>query len=188
MLIFYVVFSLLLTQRLLELRVAKRNQAWMEKRGGVEIGAGHYPLMVLLHAGFFISLWMEAAWRGYPLSAGWPLIGAVLLIVQFIRYWAIVSLGPYWNTRIIFVPGADVVQRGPYRFLRHPNYTVVVLEIALFPLLFQAYSTCILFSLLNAFMLRHRIRVEERGLAEYTDYASAMGHVSRFIPKLPEEK
>ncbi|MBN6189303.1 isoprenylcysteine carboxyl methyltransferase [Aneurinibacillus sp. BA2021] len=185
---FYVVFTLLLMQRLLELRVAKRNQAWMEQRGGIEIGAGHYPLMVLLHVGFLISLWGEAAWRGYPLSAGWPLIGAALLIIQAVRYWAIVSLGPYWNTRILFVPGAEVVQRGPYRFLRHPNYTVVALEIALFPLLFQAYVTCVLFSLLNAAMLRHRIRVEEQGLIEYTDYAAAMGRVSRYIPKVPEEK
>jgi methyltransferase len=185
--VFYLVFLLIISQRLLELRVAKRNREWMESRGGVEIGADHYPLMVLLHTVFFVSLWAEAALRGYPLSNRWPLIVFVLITVQIIRYWAIISLGPYWNTRIIFVPGGEVVKQGPYRFLRHPNYTVVILEIALIPLLFQAYVTCILFSLLNALMLRHRIRIEETGLAQHTDYADTMGSRFRFIPKSPEK-
>jgi methyltransferase len=185
--VFYIVFLLLIAQRLVELRVARKNRAWMQSRGGIEIGAGHYPFMVLMHAGFFISLWMESALRGYPLSSLWPLIGCVLIIVQIVRYWAIMSLGPYWNTRIIFVPSAEVVKRGPYRLMRHPNYTVVILEIALISLLFKAYVTCVLFSILNAFMLRHRIRIEENGLFIHTNYAAKMGKSSRFIPKYPEK-
>ncbi|ERI09841.1 isoprenylcysteine carboxyl methyltransferase family protein [Aneurinibacillus aneurinilyticus] len=188
MFVFYTVFILLIAQRLLELRVAKRNQAWMEGRGGVEIGKEHYMWIVMLHIGFFLSLWIETATRGYPVLDWWPFIACVLLIVQFIRYWAITSLGPYWNTRIIFVPGAHVVKRGPYRFMRHPNYMAVILELALIPLLFEAYVTLGLFSMLNAWMLLYRIRVEECGLAKYTDYASVMSDCSRFIPKNPEEK
>ncbi|GED15256.1 isoprenylcysteine carboxyl methyltransferase family protein [Aneurinibacillus migulanus] len=188
MFIFYTVFMLLIVQRLLELRVAKRNQMWMESRGGIEIGEEHYRWIVMLHIGFFLSMWIETSTRGYPVSDWWPLIACALLIVQFIRYWAITSLGPYWNTRIIFMPGAQVVKQGPYRFMRHPNYTVVILELALIPLLFEAYATLVLFSMLNAWMLFHRIRIEERGLSKYTDYASVMSKHSRFIPKNPEQK
>ncbi|WP_081413174.1 isoprenylcysteine carboxyl methyltransferase family protein [Aneurinibacillus terranovensis] len=186
MLIFYAVFVFLIVQRLVELKVAKRNRAWMMSRGGKEIGAGHYPLMVLMHAGFFISLWTESAWKGYPLSVFWKALLGVLLVVQLLRYWAIVSLGRCWNTRIIYVPGGEAVRKGPYRFLRHPNYVVVILEFAVIPLFFKAYVTFFTFSLLNAIMLRHRIRVEEQALLSHTSYSRVMGDRRRFMPGRPE--
>jgi methyltransferase len=186
--VFYIVFLLIIAQRLIELRIANRNRKWMLAQRGTEIGAGHYPLIVLLHAGFFASLWIEVFSKGFPLFWAWPFIVCLLVSVQVIRYWAITSLGPYWNTRIIFVPGADAVRKGPYRYMRHPNYSVVILELLLIPLLFNAYITLLLFGFLNALMLRHRIRVEEEGLINHTNYGKTMESRFRFIPAKPEEK
>lgn len=186
MIFFYTVFVSLIIQRLVELWIARRNQQWMLAHGGIEIGAEHYPLLVLMHISFFAGLWTEVVLRGYAISFAWPILLAALIIVQGIRYWAITSLGRFWNTRIIIIPGADVVRRGPYQFLRHPNYTVVILELALIPLLFNAYITCVAFSILNALVLSYRIRVEEEGLASYTAYTSVMQNRLRFLPKKPE--
>jgi methyltransferase len=182
MVFFYVTFLLLVVQRFTELSIAKRNRLWMVKQGGFEIGAKHYPLMVSMHAAFFISLLGEAVWRGYPISHLWPALLMILLAVQALRNWAIASLGPYWNTRILYIPGAKSVQKGPYLFIRHPNYLAVILEIALVPLLFRAYATFFIFSLLNALMLLHRINVEEQALARFTTYQTDMDKRGRFIP------
>lgn len=186
MMLFYIVFTFLIIQRLMELFVARRNKQWMMARGGIEIGADHYPLMVLMHISFFASLWTEVILRDYPVSIAWAVLLAALIVVQLIRYWAIASLGRFWNTKIIVVPDADIVRRGPYRFLRHPNYTVVILEFAIIPLLFDAYITFAIFSILNVFILRHRIRVEEEGLSAHTTYTAAMGSRLRFLPKKPD--
>lgn len=187
MLFFYAVFTFLIVQRLTELAVARRNREWMMRRGGQEAGANHYPLMVAMHIGFFVSLWVETAWRGYSRSSAWMVLLLLLAAVQFLRYWALMALGRYWNTRIIFVPGDKIVRKGPYRFLRHPNYLVVMIEIALIPLLFHAYLTSFAFSFLNAWMMRYRIRIEEEALRMNTTYSQDMEGLHRLIPRRSAE-
>ncbi|HBI04773.1 MAG TPA: hypothetical protein DDY49_12180 [Paenibacillaceae bacterium] len=106
----------------------------------------------------------------------------LLLLTQLLRYWAIQSLGPFWNTRIMVLPGAEPVVKGPYNYFRHPNYLAVILEFVLIPLLFNAFFTCILFSILNALLLKYRISLEEKTLIETTEYQETMSRKSRFLP------
>lgn len=122
--------------------------------------------MVALHAGWLLSTLIEGLLRDPDLPAYWPLPLAAFLIVQPLRYWAIHTLGDSWNTRILVVPGTKPVRRGPYRYLTHPNYVVVVVEILAFPMIFGAWTTALVFSVLNAALLRARIREEDRALAE----------------------
>lgn len=153
-------------QRLLELRLSRRNERLLRARGAIERGRGHYPLMVALHALWLLSMLIEGLLRGPGLPALWPIPAALFLLVQPLRYWTIRSLGDYWNTRILVVPGAKLVARGPYRYLRHPNYVVVAVEVATFPLIFGAWVTALVFSTLNAALLFVRIREENRALVE----------------------
>ena len=162
MTILYGVVVLVALQRLAELAVARRNTRRLMARGGVEYGARHYPLIVGLHAAWLASLVLLVP-GDQPVS--WPLIG-VYAGLQGIRYWAIRSLGPNWTTRIVVVPGAATVRHGPYRYMRHPNYAVVVCEIALLPLAFGAWEIAVVFSVVNAAMLAHRIRIENAALDE----------------------
>lgn len=148
--------------RLVELAWSRRNERRLRARGGIEVGARHYPLFILLHAGWLVALWLTVPAATEPNA---PLI-AVFLALQVARVWVIASLGPYWTTRIITVPGAALVRRGPYRWLRHPNYVVVTLEITILPLAFGAWPVAVAFSVFNALLLRHRIGVEEAALAE----------------------
>jgi methyltransferase len=154
-------------QRLLEVAYSRRNERRLRARGAVERGAGHYPLMVGLHSLWLVSMLVEGLVRGPVIPAWWPLPLAAFLLVQPLRYWAILSLGKNWNTRVLVVPGGNVVRSGPYRYLPHPNYLVVVVEILTFPLVFGAWITAIVFSLLNAALLFVRIRTENRALREY---------------------
>ncbi len=153
-------------QRLLELALSLRNERLLRARGAVERGRGHYPLMVVLHVLWLLSTLVEGLLRGPSLPAWWPVPLALFLLVQPLRYWAILSLGDHWNTRVLVVPGAKLVARGPYRYLRHPNYVVVAVEIATLPLIFGAWATALVFSALNATLLFARIREENRALAE----------------------
>jgi len=123
-------------------------------------------LMVALHALWLFSTLIEGLLRGPGLPALWPIPAALFLLVQPLRYWAILSLGESWNTKILVVPGAKQVRSGPYRYLNHPNYVVVVVEILTFPLIFGAWLTALVFTLLNAAVLRVRIREENRALKE----------------------
>jgi methyltransferase len=159
-----------LAQRLAELLYARRNEARLRAAGGVEHGAAHYPLFILLHGAWLVALW---AWvpAGAPVD-WWPLGG--FAAAQLGRVWVLVSLGRWWTTRIITLPGAPLVRRGPYRLLRHPNYLVVVAEIALLPLAFGAWSIALAFSLLNALLLVWRIRIEDRALAARRGLAGAV--------------
>lgn len=157
----YAIVGLVALQRLAEMRYAARNTKALRARGAVEIGAGHYPLIVLLHA-----CWLAAIMLALPRppAISWWLLGAFILL-QFLRLWVIASLGPYWTTRILSLPGAPLVRRGPYRFVRHPNYIVVACEIAILPLVFGEVRVAVLFTVLNAAVLFWRIRQEESGLA-----------------------
>jgi methyltransferase len=156
----YVVLALVALQRLGELALATRNTKTLLARGGLEIGASHYPLIVLLH-----GLWLLCVlwFLPHPTPVHWPLLG-VFVLLQGLRLWVLATLGPYWTTRIISVPGAPLVAAGPYRFVRHPNYLVVTGEILVLPLVFGEGLVAIVFSLANAALLFWRIRQEETGL------------------------
>jgi methyltransferase len=153
-------------QRLAEVLYSRRNERRLRARGAVERGAGHYPLMVGLHALWLISTLVEGLLRGPEIPAWWPVPLAAFLLVQPLRYWAIVSLGMNWNTRILVLPDAKLIRSGPYRYFSHPNYVVVAVEILTFPLIFGAWITAIVFSILNAALLFVRIRTENRALQE----------------------
>jgi methyltransferase len=153
------ILAFVTVQRLAELAIARRNTRRLLARGAYEAGAGHYPLIVALHASWLGALWWLAP--GRPLI--WPLVAAYFLL-QPLRLWVLASLGGRWTTRIIILPGAPLVRSGPFRLLRHPNYAIVVAEIALLPLAFGLWEIALLFSLLNAAILAIRIRAEERAL------------------------
>lgn len=146
-------------QRLAELILARRNTTALLARGAREHGAGHYPLIVLVHAGWLVALWLLAP--GRPIV--WPLV-ALFALLQLGRLWVLATLGRRWTTRIIVLPGAPLVAKGPFRLLRHPNYAVVIGEIAVLPLAFGLWAVALGFSLLNAAILAARIRAEDRAL------------------------
>jgi methyltransferase len=156
----YAILALVALQRLIELRYAERNTKALLARGAVEVGRGHYPLIVALHATWLVAIVLTLP-REMVIS--WPLM-AVFVLLQAARVWVIASLGPYWTTRIITVKDAPLVRRGPYKFVRHPNYLVVAAEIAVLPLAFGELWVAAIFSILNALVLAWRIRMEERAL------------------------
>lgn len=160
MTVLYWVLAFVVLQRLAELAWASRNTRRLLARGGRETGARHYPLFVLLHASWLIAIALTVPADAVPY---WPLLGLFALL-QLGRVWVIATLGPYWTTRIITLDGAPLVRQGPFRFLRHPNYWVVAAEIAVLPLAFGAWPVALVWSLLNAALLRHRIRIEEAAL------------------------
>ncbi len=135
-------------------------------KGAVERGAGHYPVMVGIHALWLVSTLVEGLLRGPETPWWWPVPLAAFLLVQPLRYWAILSLGEGWNVRVLVVPGRRLVRSGPYRYFTHPNYVVVVVEVLALPLIFGAWVTALVFSVLNAAFLFVRIREEERALKE----------------------
>lgn len=155
------VVTLVAIQRLAELVLAARNTRRLIARGGREVGAGHYPLMVLLHGAWLVALVFSTPADRAP---NWLLL-TLYGLLQLARVWVIASLGEFWTTRIVTLDGAPLVRRGPYRFVRHPNYWIVVAEIALLPLAFGNWPVAVIFSVLNGLMLRHRIRVEQAALA-----------------------
>ncbi len=160
---------LLLTgaERIVEVVISARNARWSFARGGVESGRGHFPVMVALHTGMILACFAE------PLAAGRPFVPALgvpafvlVLASQGLRYWCIGTLGRRWNTRVIVIPGGELVRSGPYRFLPHPNYVVVAVEGIALPLVFTGWITALAFTVLNAVLLLGvRIPVEDRALA-----------------------
>jgi methyltransferase len=154
------VLALVTLQRLAELALARRNTARLKAQGAVEVGAGHYPLIVALHAAWLAGLWLLAR------SVSPSLMGlAIFAVLQMLRLWVLASLGPRWTTRILVMPGAPLVRRGPYRFMRHPNYAVVAAEIAVLPAAYGLYWYALAFSLMNAAVLAVRIKAENEALA-----------------------
>ena len=156
-----IIVALVAMARVAELIRARRNTRALLARGAIEVGAGHYPLLVLLHGAWLATLLYTVRADAVP-SWGWF---GVFVLLQGLRLWVLASLGPYWTTRIITLPGAPLVRSGPYRFLRHPNYVVVVAEIAVLPLAFGAWRIALLFSALNLALIAWRIRIEQQALA-----------------------
>lgn len=153
------ILAFVTAERLLELALSRLNTNRLLDQGAREHGAGHYPLIVAVHAGWLITLWLLAPGRGVDLF--WL---ALFVLLQLARSWVIATLGPRWTTRIIVLPGAPLVRRGPYRFLNHPNYWVVAGEIAVLPLVFGLPWVALTFTVLNAIALFIRIREENRAL------------------------
>ena len=148
-------------ERVFELFRASRNERVLRARGGIEAGRSHYPLIVLLHGAWLVAILValqpDQRIRWVPL--------VLFAVLQFLRLWVLKTLGPFWTTRVITVPGEPLVRTGPYRFVRHPNYLIVIGEIALLPLVFGQVRTALLFSVANLLMVAWRIRVENEALA-----------------------
>lgn len=169
-------------ERLVELWLTQRNAARLRARGGYAVGDGHYPWMVLLHTSLLVAAPLEAWLAGRPFIPwlGWPM-AALVVATMALRYWAITSLGDRWTTRIFVVPGEAPRLGGPYRYLRHPNYLAVILEVAALPLVHTAWVTALVASALNAWLLKTRIAAEEKALAAAADDRELAGR-PRFVP------
>jgi methyltransferase len=162
----YYAFILLIgAERLVELVVSRRNANWSFANGGKEFGQGHYPVMVAMHTLLLVSCITEVAVAHRPFLPwlGWPMVGVVALSTV-LRWWCVATLGKRWNPRLIVIPGAPLVHRGPYRFLHHPNYTAVAAEVVALPLVHSAWLTAIVFTIANALVLNVRIRAENHAL------------------------
>jgi methyltransferase len=172
---------LLVTERVYEVWLSRRNARRTFSRGGIEVGRGQYRAMVTFHVLFIIACAVEATFHRprFPLS-----LTLIALIgeggAQALRYWSVVSLGEHWNTRVIVVPNEPPVTAGPYRYVRHPNYAAVVLEIACVPLVRGLWITAAVFSAVNAVLLASRIRLEENALGD--NYGATFVRRPRFIP------
>ena len=164
------VIAAVIAARLGELFLARRKARWLIKQGAYEVGHRHYPVIVALHALFFLSLLLEVTLTGAFREGVWWPAATIFLAAQIVRIWVILTLGARWNTRIFVLPGAPLVTRGPYRYIRHPNYAVVIVELAALPLIFHAYFTAIVFTIANLLVLRHRVNVEEQALRFATPY------------------
>ncbi len=167
MLAYTLLIAAVAIERVAELVVSQRNLTWSTSRGGVEFGAGHYSVMVVLHTALLAGCLVEAAHRAFIPALGWPML-AVVIAAQALRWWCIATLGQQWNTRVVVVPDAGRVSRGPYRFIPHPNYVAVVIEGIALPLVHTAWLTAVVFTVLNAVLLRTRISVENTALESLT--------------------
>ncbi len=181
--LFLGLIGLVVVERLLELVITERNARQLRARGGFEVGRAHFLPMALLHTGLLAAAPLEVFGFDRPFIPA--LGGAMFLAVvgtMALRYWAIASLGDRWTTRVFVVPGEPPVAKGPYRWLRHPNYLAVIVEVAALPLVHTAWWTAIAFSVGNALVLRTRIRVEEEALAAHSDYQGVLGDRPRILP------
>ena len=164
---FIIFISFFILQRLSELFIARRNEKWLLSQGAIQYGQGHYPFMIALHTLFIGATIGEFILRGQP-AIDWLFLILYLLVLSF-KFWALSSLGRYWNTKIYRIPGVYPIKKGPYKFFKHPNYMEVVCEVAIIPLVFHLYYTAIIFSILNAVMLWVRISAENKVWGEESE-------------------
>jgi methyltransferase len=172
---FSVLIAVIALQRLWELGISNRHLRALRSRGAYEVGEAHYPWMVALHAAFLVScvaeVWLlRRPWR--PEIAAVAL--AVLVVALVLRWWVLSTLGDRWTTRVMVLPDEQLITEGPYRWLRHPNYLAVVLEIVAIPMLHSAWLTAVVFSIGNLLVLRARIGVEDRALDRAAEDAGAV--------------
>jgi methyltransferase len=180
---YLILLAMLVVERIFELNLARRNARRAFDRGAIEVGQVHYRVMVAFHALFIVSCVVEAAFFPHTLPSiiAWIALSGEIC-AQALRYWAVSTLGDRWNTRIVVTPEREPVTTGPYRFMRHPNYLAVVIEIAAVPMIGGAIFTAIAFSIGNALILAVRIPAEERAMGAH--YEDALGSRRRFIPGL----
>ncbi|MCB0930323.1 MAG: hypothetical protein KDB71_00290 [Mycobacterium sp.] len=152
-------------ERIAEMVLAQRNLSWSRARGGIELGAGHYPVMVVLHLALLVGCALEVLVLHRPFipALGWSML-ALVAAAQGLRWWCIATLGRQWNTRVVVIPGAARITGGPYRWLSHPNYVAVILEGLALPLVHTAWLTALAFTTLNAVLLSTRVAVENSAL------------------------
>jgi len=160
--VLYAVLALVILERAAELAFATRNTSRLREAGAIEFDARGYPWFIGLHGAWLGSLFVLVPADAAP---SWPLL-ALYAVLQLGRLWAIVTLGRRWTTRIIVLPGAPLIKRGPYRYLRHPNYTVVAGEIAALPLAFGAVAIALVFTAINLALILRRVAIENRALAQ----------------------
>jgi methyltransferase len=179
--VYWALLAVIAVERVAELVVSQRHAAASLRQGGVESGAGHFPVMVALHVALLAGCVIEpiVAHRTFIPALGWPML-AVVVAANGLRWWCIATLGPRWSARVIVLPGAPLVRSGPYRWFSHPNYVAVIIEGAALPLTGSAWITASAFTVLNAALLTVRIRCETRALAaaaprETATAASAVG-------------
>lgn len=180
-LLYCALLALVCGERLVELGLSRRNLRRALARGGLEVGQGHFRVMAALHLAFLAACAAETVGLHRPFA--WALAAPMLALAvaaQLLRYWAISTLGERWNTRIVIVPGAPPVVGGPYRYVRHPNYVAVVIELFALPLIHGAWWTAVVFSVANAALLTVRIRAEEQALG--AAYQQAFAGRPRFVP------
>lgn len=183
-LLFLALVLTLAAQRLWELRLSTRHEAALRAQGAREAGAGHFTAMRLLHTLWFVAMVAEVFLLERPFVPWLAVVGVAGLIAgQALRYAAIRTLGERWTVRVLVLPGATPVSGGIYRWIRHPNYLGVILEIAAVPLIHTAWLTSLAFSVLNALLLRVRIRTEETALRETSTYDAAFRERPRFLPR-----
>lgn len=154
----FILFFIL--QRTSELFVARRNEQWLRAKGAIEYGKGHYYIIVFLHS-LFIGSMIGEFWVK-PNSNFDPIFFILFIILLSLKIWIIRSLGKYWNTKILRIPGSPPIKKGLYKYVRHPNYIIVICEFIVVPMVFHLYVTAILFSILNAIVLRIRITEENK--------------------------
>lgn len=179
---FSLFISLVILQRIAELGIARKNEKWMKANGGFEVGGEHYKYIVMVHILFFISLIMEVSFLNKATSSLWIVFLLFFTLAQGLRVWSLLSLGKFWNTKIIIMPNVNIISSGPYKFIRHPNYLVVVIELLVVPLMFNAYFTAVIFTLLNMVVLSIRIPIEEKALIRETNYKAVFHQRARFAP------
>ena len=171
-----VLFVLFLgAQRLYELFVSRRHERALREKGAVEFGASHFPLLVAVHVLLLLGILFEVLVLGARPSWWWPRAFAVFVAAQMLRYSAIRALGPYWNVRVLVVPGTRLVTTGPYKYVKHPNYIAVFLEVIAAPLMFGAWRTSLVVGALNAIALFIRIRCEDEALNSHGVTGTAAG-------------
>ncbi len=162
---FWIFLAILIIQRISELLLARRNEKIVRAKGAREYDEKGYKVIVLMHIFFFISLISEYILLDRTINHFWAPLLILFLIAQILRYWAISTLGYNWNTKILTTPNTRPIRGGPYKYINHPNYLSVVIEIAVIPLIFSCYITSVIFSVLNLLLLKRRIRIEEKALS-----------------------
>jgi methyltransferase len=181
--LFSIVFALVVVERLFELGLSARNRKRALARGGVVVKEDPYGWIVVLHSLFVLmvplEVWFLPGIASPPLAWSMTVVAA---LAMGLRYWAILTLGDRWNAQVICVPGLPAVHHGPYRWIRHPNYVALALEMFALPLIGGAWRSALVFGLLNLVVLRFRIKVEEAALSTHSDYAHLFGEQPRFVP------
>lgn len=162
---FFIIFiTVVIVQRISELTLAKNNERYLKSNGAIEYDKKSYKYIVLMHNLFFISVITEFVFLGRQLNEYWKVLLIIFICTQLLRYWAIFTLGKRWNTKIVVLPNTEPIRSGVYKYLKHPNYIAVIIEIGVIPLLFSCYYTAVVFSILNLIVLKRRIRIEEEAL------------------------
>ncbi|MFD2045822.1 isoprenylcysteine carboxyl methyltransferase family protein [Ornithinibacillus salinisoli] len=164
----WILIICIICQRIVELFIAKSNEKWMKARGGVERGEEHYKWFIYLHGLFFITTVVEVMINGRPSHQLNYFLFFIFIVAQFGRIWCIYSLGRFWNTKIIVLPRVALIRKGPYKYVKHPNYIIVAIELFTIPMLLGAYFSAIIFPILHILLLKIRVPSEEKALTKAT--------------------